>query len=167
MCLKWAQQRPTKTKHFFLLEAGLKRRLFEWNVIARCHIALHTAHVVETEKSILVVDDDYDIRDAICLALSAENYSVQVAPSREAAWALIQAQPPAIILLDWFMPGMSLETFVEDVRRDYPGIRVVLISAAHDLNQKVAELGIPHSLAKPFEVIELLQVVRECMDARK
>jgi CheY-like chemotaxis protein len=115
--------------------------------------------LVETKKYVLVVDDDPDIRDVIVLTLSLSNFIVQVAESREVALQMIERSEPAVILLDWYMPGMPLEKFVRNIRKKNPAIELVLLSAAHQTRSKAMELCIVHVLDKPFDPAHLIEIV--------
>ena len=121
---------------------------------------------VETNRTILVIEDDADVRDAIAVALSIDNYLVQVAASREAALQIIASNCPAVIILDWFMPGLPIEDFIPMVRSQCANSQVVLISASYKVKEKSQELGLPYHLAKPFEIDELLKIVSTCTQAK-
>jgi DNA-binding response OmpR family regulator len=116
----------------------------------------------EESKTILVVEDDVDVRDAIALTLSMESFLVQVAESREAALAVLENQSPSIIILDWFMPGMSVEDFVAKVSKQHPKTTILMISASMKLEEKAHQLGLKYYLSKPFEVASLLSIAQTC-----
>jgi DNA-binding NtrC family response regulator len=122
---------------------------------------------VESTKTVLVVEDDADVRDAIAVALSIDSYLVQVAASREAALQIIAGNCPAVIILDWFMPGILIEDFVPMLRVTCPNSQIVLISASFKVKEKSKELGIPYFLPKPFEIDDLLGIVGTCVNAPK
>jgi DNA-binding NtrC family response regulator len=122
---------------------------------------------VEFTKTVLVVEDDADVRDAIAVALSIDSYLVQVAASREAALQIIAGNCPNVIILDWFMPGILIEDFVPMLRSKCPNSQIVLISASFKVKEKSKELGIPYFLPKPFEIDDLLGIVGTCVNAPK
>jgi CheY-like chemotaxis protein len=113
---------------------------------------------------VLVVDDDPDILDAICDILESEGYRVSRARHGLEALQRIDAERPAIILLDLMMPVMDGVTFAQRLRdRAEDGtlgasIPIVVISAEGN-PQKAAAVGAAGYLAKPFDIETLLTQV--------
>jgi DNA-binding response OmpR family regulator len=91
-----------------------------------------------------------------------ENFQVQVADSRDAALSILEIQAPAIIILDWFMPGLDVESFVARVNKEHPKTTILMISASMKLEEKAKQLGLKHFLSKPFEVADLLSIAQNC-----
>lgn len=60
-----------------------------------------------TKKSVLVVDDDRDVRTMLRTQLEIEGYTVIEAADGNEAWELIQRQHPAVVIADVLMPGQS------------------------------------------------------------
>jgi DNA-binding response OmpR family regulator len=114
------------------------------------------------DRSVLIVEDDVDVRDAIALTLSMENFQVQVADSREVALSILEVQSPSVIILDWFMPGMNVESFVAKVNEEHPNTTILMISASMKLEEKAKQLGLKYYLTKPFEVADLLSITQTC-----
>jgi two-component system, chemotaxis family, chemotaxis protein CheY len=112
-------------------------------------------------KRILVVDDDPDILDALSEILEAEGYHVHRARNgREALQRMDQgASAPDLILLDLMMPGMDGWEFARILQ---PHLRppIVVLSADRNVGPKAQEIGAVGWLAKPFELGELLSLVR-------
>jgi DNA-binding response OmpR family regulator len=123
--------------------------------------------MVGTKRSILIVDDDADIRDSLTLLLSLEHYVVRLAENREEALKLLAVGEPDVVLLDWFMPGMPIEDFVEKARAQYPALQIVLISASLNTRQKAKALKLKHYLTKPFEPEDVLKVVEASIRHRR
>jgi two-component system, chemotaxis family, chemotaxis protein CheY len=111
---------------------------------------------------IMVVDDDEAILDVVEWALEDEGYAVQRARDGAAALRLLESSSPALILLDMRMPGMNGWEFAAAYRA-FDGRRApfVVMSAAHDAGPVAAELGADGYLTKPFDVEEMLAVVRK------
>ena len=107
--------------------------------------------------SVLVVDDDEDIREVLSEILHARGYAVQTAPEGREALALLRAgAPPSLILLDMRMPGMNGWEFCHEQRRDprLAGIPVVVLSGGS--RRGVANsIGAADVLAKPIDLEEL------------
>ena len=114
--------------------------------------------------SILVIDDDSDIRDILGLVLGAEGYEVETAVDGVAGLDRLRAGPrPSLILLDMMMPRLDGEGFLEAMRRDpsTAGIPVVILTGHPAARKKAAELGAAGYLVKPVELLELLSTILE------
>jgi CheY-like chemotaxis protein len=113
--------------------------------------------------TVLVVDDDFDVADALRDTLVDEGYQVAIAPDGLAALDYLRANPPpALILLDWMMPHCDGATFRAEQRKDpaISGIPVVLLTADARIPHKVQQLQARDYLAKPVVLNQLLDVVR-------
>ena len=112
--------------------------------------------------SVLVVDDDDDLRETICDVLSDEGIEFASAANGEEALAYLRSAPlPSMILLDLSMPVMDGVTFREIQRADpaLAGIPVVVFSAAASVAEKVRDLGVDMVLKKPLKLDQLLAIV--------
>jgi CheY-like chemotaxis protein len=120
-------------------------------------------------RSILLVDDDEDIRDALVLVLAGEGYSTKAARDGvDALEVLHSAPPPALILLDMMMPRMNGVEVLDAVRSDptLASVPVVVFSGNTDAAQSATALGADACLAKPFDVEELLTTVARYISYR-
>ena len=116
-----------------------------------------------SKKRILLVDDDESIRQFVEMALTDEGYEVVTAANGQAALDVLGRWTPSLILLDMRMPIMDGWAF-SSVWRQAPGIRkvpVVVITAARDAAESAAEIGADAVLSKPFDLGELLALVRQ------
>lgn len=114
-------------------------------------------------KSVLVVEDDRESRFMVTAMLSMGEYHVQVAGSRDEAFKYLTENSPDIILLDIFMSGMPLDEFVRAVHARSPITRIILMSAAPQLVDEAARLGVRWFIAKPFRHEALLKLLTNCM----
>ena len=115
-------------------------------------------------KTILIVDDDRDIGEALqCVISSETNYRTLWIAESDLALLSAQHLRPSLILLDYLMPimdGLNLYDRLQDMEH-MRGIPVVLITAATALPYKeLQERGI-RILHKPFDVPELLTLFAE------
>lgn len=118
----------------------------------------------ESEKTILIVDDDRDIGEALQCVISAETqyHTLWIA---ESDLALLSAQHvrPALILLDYLMPimnGLNLYDRLQELEH-MRGVPVVLVTAATALPYKELQARGIRILKKPFDVPELLALFTE------
>jgi two-component system response regulator MprA len=112
---------------------------------------------------ILVVDDDDDIREVMQELLSAEGFQVEVAKDGiDALGKLEAATSPPLILLDMMMPRMDGEAFLKTLRGKpaLASASVVVISGNAAAREKAGNLQAAGCLVKPFELDELLGLVR-------
>ncbi|AKU90358.1 response regulator [Vulgatibacter incomptus] len=112
------------------------------------------------EKTVLVVDDERDIREAIVEILLGDDIAAFGAASGEEAVRIASEQPIGLLILDLMMPEMDGRQVVEELRRRKLDVPVVLISAGRDLKRVASELGLP-AVEKPFDLDHLLSTVRE------
>jgi DNA-binding response OmpR family regulator len=117
--------------------------------------------------TVLVVDDDADIRDLLKILLEAEGYRVYVASDGLDAMHQLEADTePALILLDLMMPRMDGEQFLKEMRSTrFCRTPVVVMSGHVCAQRKVMELEAAGCLMKPFERADLLKTVRRFASA--
>ena len=118
--------------------------------------------MTEASSSLMVVDDDEDIRDMTKLLLEGEGYSVATAADGLDAWQHLKAgESPSLILLDLMMPGMDGEQFLHTLRASSRAtIPVVVMSGHNAAAVKARELKANGCLTKPIELDVLLETVR-------
>jgi CheY-like chemotaxis protein len=113
--------------------------------------------------SVLVVDDDTEIREIVTEVLEDEGYSVAAAIHGAAALAVLKTVRPAVILLDLNMPVMNGPEFREAQLRD-PDLRTiptVVMSAVDRMREQIATMSVDDALPKPVRLPQLLAVVQK------
>jgi two-component system response regulator MprA len=116
------------------------------------------------DTQVLVVDDDYDIRDTLRELLEIEGLRVAIAANgKEALQRLRNGVRPRLILLDLMMPEMSGWEFRGEQLRDprIKDIPVVILSATPDVRKTAEELHASGWVRKPFDLDELIEMVQE------
>ncbi|HEX8466936.1 MAG TPA: response regulator [Allosphingosinicella sp.] len=111
-------------------------------------------------SSVLVVDDDSSIRDALCDYLRGHGFAVRGADSAVEMDRLLADEPADVVVLDIMMPG---EDGLSVCRRLAPGgVPVLMLSALGDTTDRIVglEIGASDYLPKPFNPRELLARVR-------
>lgn len=111
---------------------------------------------------ILVIDDDYDIRDILGLVLESEGHVVFTAGDGVAGLDQLRAGArPSLIILDMMMPRLDGEGFLRGMRSDpnTADIPVVILTGHPAAQRKAAELGAAGCLVKPVELLDLLSTI--------
>jgi two-component system, chemotaxis family, chemotaxis protein CheY len=116
----------------------------------------------QARLTILVVDDDLEAREGMCLVLETEGYIVsQAANGQEALDILTNVVPlPSIIVLDLTMPLLDGRGFLQRRAqdRDLARVPVVIISARTPDNEVLTD--VEGFLRKPVEITHLLGLIR-------
>lgn len=115
---------------------------------------------------ILVVDDDDNLRWVLKTQLEEMGYAAETAADGASALNAIDKQPPALVLTDLNMPGMSGLDLMERIRRDYPEIPVVIITAFGTIQSAVQAMrsGAYDYLTKPIDYDELALCVSRVLE---
>jgi DNA-binding response OmpR family regulator len=116
------------------------------------------------EASVLVVDDDADVRALVCELLTRAGYSVSEAPDGREALRLLYDERPDLILLDVSMPLLDGWATLERIR-ELSTVPVVMLSALGAELEKVRALrsGADDYVTKPFGRQELLARVESVL----
>jgi CheY-like chemotaxis protein len=87
--------------------------------------------------------------------------------SRTSCWRRLSPNPPDLILLDLMMPVMDGFEFSQQMRKrpEWANVPIVVLSADRNVGSKAREIGAVSHLAKPFELKELLNLVRRSVTA--
>ncbi len=114
-------------------------------------------------KTVLLVDDEPDIRFTARFMLEPEGYLLLEASTGEQALELLGETTPDAILLDIRLPGIQGWDVLDHVRRNQPGVPVVMMSAhsSGDTMQRAMNEGSTAYLLKPFKQAELLRVLQD------
>lgn len=110
---------------------------------------------------VLVVEDDPDLLEALHTTLRLAGYQGLAATNGEEALRLLQAQSVGLVVSDVQMRPMDGHALLQAIRRDYPQIPVVLMTAYGEIGQAVTAMraGASDYLLKPFDHKSLLAQV--------
>lgn len=108
--------------------------------------------------SILIVDDNPQLGEIFTRRLSHAGHLTSCAESGEAGLALLARRPFDLLLLDIMMPGMSGIVMLREIRRSYPDLAVIMVTAEDnpEVAKEAINLGIDGYLVKPVLENELL-----------
>ncbi len=109
--------------------------------------------------SIFAIDDEKPIRDLLQRALSNAGFKVKTFADGREALAAMANDPPALILLDVSMPGISGIDTLTLLKQQYPSIPVFMLTAVFDLDTMTlaTEKGAFDYLLKPFDIPVLIE----------
>lgn len=115
--------------------------------------------------SVLVVDDEDQIRLVIREALEQGGYAVEEARSGKEGLERYRANPADVVLMDILMPDRDGLESIMALRREFSGVRIIAMTGGSDrlgglnLLEVAKMLGARRSLQKPFEIHALLNAV--------
>ena len=118
--------------------------------------------------NILLVEDDLQVRSFLKALLTRAGYDVREAGNGAEALRACGELPPDLVITDLIMPEKEgLETIIE-LRRDYPGVRIIAISGGgrnppQDYLTVAERFGARRTLSKPFSSDEILRAVDEVL----
>ncbi len=115
-----------------------------------------------SDTSILVVEDDRDLREAISDTLELAGFAHATADCAEQALEVLQRKPFSLVVSDVNMPGMNGHELLQEILREHPGLPVVLMTAFGSVTDAVQAMraGAADYLVKPFEPDALVAVAR-------
>ncbi|WP_022704860.1 sigma-54-dependent transcriptional regulator [Pseudorhodobacter ferrugineus] len=122
-------------------------------------------------SSILIVDDERDIRELIGDILKDEGFAVRLAGNSDDCMAEIAAEAPALMILDIWLKDSQMDgiDILKTVKRDNPDVPVVIISGHGNIEIAVAAIkqGAYDFIEKPFNIDQLMVVVSRAMETSR
>jgi two-component system cell cycle sensor histidine kinase/response regulator CckA len=116
-------------------------------------------------ETVLIVEDDQDVRVLTALMASAAGYQVRTAPNGETALRVLEESPEAIhlVVTDMVMPGMTGRMFSERLKVVRPDTRLLFMSGYLDDHHRVMGPN-EHFIGKPFTSAAFLRKMRDILD---
>jgi DNA-binding response OmpR family regulator len=121
------------------------------------------------DKSVLIVDDEKNIRLTLSQALEVLEVQTDTAANGEEALAKLKEKEFGLILLDLKMPGMDGMEVLRQVSEIRPDIRIIIITAYGTVESAVEamKLGAADFIQKPFATEEIRELVSRVIDREK
>ncbi len=109
-------------------------------------------------KTILIVEDNPDLQKYLKEFLLDNDFLVLTASEGVKALKLIEKSNPDLIILDLGLPDMSGESVCAEIRKNYPSLKIIILSARNDTQDIIKGLGLGADdyITKPFQLDELL-----------
>src|SRR5947207_10047385 len=122
-----------------------------------------------SKGSILVVDDESEIREGLELLLRGEGYGVSSAETGESGLEKLEQHPYDLLLLDVSLPDRNGLDMLKEIRRRDPGLSIVLITAygSIDMARAAFKNGAMDYITKPWSNDELLAQVAQAVESRR
>src|ERR1700716_3993040 len=119
--------------------------------------------------SILVVDDESEIREGLEILLTSEGYGVTSAGTGESGLAKLEERPYDLLLLDVSLPDRNGLDLLKEIHRRDPHLSVVLITAygSIDMAPPPSKSGAMDYITKPWSNDELLAQVAQAVESRR
>ena len=118
-------------------------------------------------KTILIADDEDDLRLLVQVTLESPAYEIVTAVDGPSTLRAVQEKLPDLLILDWMMPGLDGCQVVDRLRQNPETIAlpIVMLTAKDQSESRVLiqGFGLAGFLVKPFSPLELIQKVREIL----
>jgi DNA-binding response OmpR family regulator len=116
-------------------------------------------------ETVLVIEDSRPMQRTLQRLFESDALEVRIASDGPEGLESFRQQPPAVVVLDLKLPGLSGKELCRSFKSELPGVPIVVLSADADVDDKVLllELGADDYVTKPFSPKELLARVRRAM----
>lgn len=119
---------------------------------------------VEMSK-ILLIEDEENIRKFVKISLKREGFEVIEAGTGESGIEEVAKENPDIVILDIMLPGIDGYKVCEFLKKNYPQIGIIMLTARAQDGDKIMglEFGADHYIIKPFNPLELIAIVKSLL----
>ena len=116
-----------------------------------------------------LVEDEEVLRRSLARTLEYQGHAVRAAETAEQGLEMVQAAPPDVLITDYRLPGMSGHDLLVQVKREFPEVVVIMITAhgtSDDAREALRE-GAAAYLNKPLDLQELGVAVQRCLSGQE
>jgi CheY-like chemotaxis protein len=132
-------------------------------------------------QSILVIDDEPFVREALQRVLSSRSVTVISVADANAGFASLRESPADLVIIDVVLPGTDGAAAIKQIRRDYPDVRIIAISGGGGFGLPAyrpeaistraylaacSAAGADGVLSKPFETGELRSLINQVLSKK-
>ena len=126
---------------------------------------------IELKNSVVLVDDEPNIRETVAFILEAEGFEVRTAGDGIAGLEMVRKHRPKVVLLDVMMPRMDGHEVCRAIRQDedLAQVFVVVLTARGQKadEMRALEVGADLYMSKPIDDEVVLDVIRDVFDGRR
>lgn len=122
------------------------------------------------KETILFVDDDEHVLDAICKNLRNEPYNIITVNNPSEALIVIEQQPIALVVADYLMPGMNGIAFLLKTKEISPTTMRLIMSGHKDFNMAITAINkgeIYRFITKPTNIEEIKITINQALEYRR
>ena len=118
---------------------------------------------------VLLVDDEEEFVESLAERIRMRDLRSDVALNGEDALAILEEKLPDVMILDFKMPGIDGLTVLEQVRKAYPGVQVIMLTAhgTPEVEEKARNLGAFEYLQKPVPIDKLTRVIEKAYECKQ
>lgn len=121
-------------------------------------------------RKLLLLEDDEDLRATLVYGLRSAGFQVEAAPDGRDVLQLVDSFVPDIVLTDVIMPHKEGIETIQELRTAAPLLPIVAMSGggrmdAEDILRFASAFGVQQTIAKPFKIKELVDVIEAALDA--
>src|SRR6187402_1942651 len=117
-------------------------------------------------RSVLIVDDDAQIRSLLADLLKESGYATQAAKTAAEATTQIAKQRPDLVMMDVKLPDQDGLDLLKAIKREHPELDIIVMTAFGGSSSavKAMEVGAYDYVTKPFDVDDLLATLRRVFE---
>lgn len=129
-------------------------------------LSIKPTNSASEEKTVLIVEDDADLRQIIQWILEDEGFKVEIAGDGQEALDRARANKPSLVLLDMALPIIDGYGVAAGLRQIYgDNIAILTVTAAGHAEEKAQRVGAIGYVSKPFELDTLINAVKFAIDS--
>jgi len=118
-------------------------------------------------KTVLIIEDNFDIRENTAELLELEGYTVLTAPNGKEGHAMAREKLPHVILCDVMMPEMNGYELLKQLKQDAVTANIPFIFVSASVERKEIQAGLDMGangyLGKPFAQEDLMKELKRCL----
>jgi len=122
------------------------------------------------KKTVMIVDDESDIRESIKTVMEQEGYNVEIAENGEQFLEKLEKSKPDLVLLDIMMPGMTTKDILERLKAKSNEVKIAFLTFVRlSGNEKRELLGMANVvdyITKPVDVDDLRKRVKKTLQGK-
>lgn len=120
------------------------------------------------KQTLLIIEDDTTLSEALVMVLKAEGYEVITAQSGEAGLDVLATTDVDLVLLDLRLPGIQGHDVLRIIRQRAPHLPVIIMTAhcEQDVRRGLEELGIVALVCKPFDAEMIVSLISRVLTGK-
>lgn len=111
--------------------------------------------------TVLLVDDDDLFREGLADIIADWSYSCICASGGSQAFEVLKKHPVDLVLLDMKMPEMNGIEVLQEIKRSYPELKVIMMTAYSTQVEEALQMGAIKVLSKPLDMAQLLDLLEK------